>query len=80
LKPYFDDLINKASEWFDSMFLGVVDGFKGMKDPGFMQWFGKYIIGAEFFYASNPDATRRDVVKGLRVLSAFEHLLDEAQS
>jgi hypothetical protein len=79
-KPYFDDLINKASQWFDSMFLGVVEGYKGMKDPGFNEWFSKYVNAAEFFYASNPDATRRDVVKGLRVLSAFEHLLDEAQS
>jgi len=60
--------------------VGVVDGWKGMKDPGFVKWISKYLIGADFFYASNPDAARRDVVKGLRVLSAFEHLLDEAQS
>jgi hypothetical protein len=79
-KPYIVDLINKASPWFDKMFLGVLDGFIGMKDPGFSEWIGKYLIGAEFFYASNPDATRRDVVKGQRVLNAFEHLLDEAQS
>ena len=79
-KPYIEDLINKASQWFDPMFLGVLEGFKGFKDPGFSEWFSKYVIEAEFFYASNPDATRRDVVKGLRVLSAFEHLLDEAQS
>jgi hypothetical protein len=79
-KPYVEDLINKASQYFDSMFLGVVEGYKGMRDPGFSDWFSKYVIAAQFMYASNPDATRRDVVKGLRVLSAFEHLLDEAQS
>src|SRR5215469_16561939 len=79
-KPYVDDFVNKAGPWLDSLFLGPVDGFKGTNDPGFPGWLGKYFISAEFFYASNPDATRRDVVKGLRVLSAFEHLLDEAQS
>jgi len=79
-KPYLDDIINKTTQWFDPLLLGVVEGFKGTKDPGFSEWLSKYVITAEFFYVSYPDATRRDVVKGLRVQSAFEHLLDEAQS
>ncbi len=61
-------------------FLGVADGFKGMKDSTTPEWIGKHIISAEFFYSSFPEATRRDVEKALRVQSAFEHLLDEAQS
>src|SRR5215472_13204598 len=31
-KPYIDDFINKCGPWFDSLFLGVVDGYKSMKD------------------------------------------------
>jgi hypothetical protein len=79
-KPYIDDIVNKAGSWLDSIFLGPVDGFKGLKDPGFSEWFSKYLISAEFFFASYPEATCRDVKKGLRVFDAFEHLLDEAQS
>jgi hypothetical protein len=79
-KPYLDDIANKAGAWLESIFLGPVDGFKGFKDPGFVEWFSKFLISAEFFFASFPEATCRDVKKGLRVLNAFEHLLDEAQS
>jgi hypothetical protein len=51
-----------------------------MNDLGFLKWFGQFLISAEFFYASYPESTRRDVEKGLSVVNAFEHLLDEAQS
>jgi hypothetical protein len=78
--PYADDFMNKGGPWFDSLFLGVVDGYKGMNDPEFLKWFGQFLISAEFFFASYPEATCRDVKKALRVLNAFEHLLDEAQS
>jgi len=79
-KPYIDDFVNKGGPWFDSLFMGLIDGYKGINDPGFLKWFGQFLITAEFFYASYPEATRRDVMKALRVQSAFEHLLDEAQS
>ena len=78
--PYADDFMNKGGPWFDSLFLGVVDGYKGMNDPEFLKWFGQFLLSAEFFFASYPEATCRDVKKALRVLNAFEHLLDEAQS
>jgi len=79
-KPYIDDFVNKGGPWFDSLFMGVVDGYKKMSDPGFLGWFGQFLIGGEFFYASYPEATRRDVEKALRVSNAFEYLLDQAQS
>jgi hypothetical protein len=79
-KPYIDDILNKAGHWLDSIFLGPVDGYKGTNDPGLREWIGKHVIGAEFFFASYPEATCRDVKKALRVQGAFEHLLDEAQS
>lgn len=79
-KPYIDDLKNKAAPWFDNLFLGTVDGYPGFNDPGFVNWFGKYVISSEFFFASYPEATCRDVKKALRVQGAFEHLLDETQS
>ena len=79
-KPYIDDFVNKAAPWFESLFLGTVDGYKGRKDPGFAKWFAPYLISAEFFFAAYPEATRRDVEKGLRVRNSFEHLLDEAQA
>ena len=73
-KPYIDDFINKGGPWFDSLFLGVVDGYKGINDPGFLKWFGQFLINAEFFFASYPEATCRDVKKALRVQGLFEHL------
>jgi hypothetical protein len=75
-KPYFDDLANKAAPWFDDLLLGTADGYKGFDAT----YFVKHLIISEFFYASYPDATCRDVKKALRVRNAFEHLLDEAQS
>jgi hypothetical protein len=75
-KPYFDDLANKAAPWFDNLLLGTADGYKGFD----AKYFSKYLIISEFFYASYPEATCRDVKKALRVRNAFEHLLDEAQS
>ena len=70
----------RTGKGVDSIFLGVADGFKGMKDSTTPEWIGKHIISAEFFYSSYHEATRRDVEKALRVRNAFEHLLDEAQS
>jgi hypothetical protein len=78
-KVYFEDLANKAAAWFDNLLLGVMEGYKGMNSPGFVEWFGQFLISAEFFYASYPESTRNDVKKALRVRGAFEHLLDEVQ-
>jgi hypothetical protein len=78
-KPYLEDIANRAGSWLDSLFLGTVDGYKGINDPGFPKWLGQFIISAEFFFASYPEATCRDVKKALRVQGLFERLLDEAQ-
>jgi hypothetical protein len=77
-KPYIADIIREASPWLDHIFLGVWEGFKGMKDPGLVEFALKHVVGAEFFYAAYPEASRRDVEKGQRVRAAFEQLLDEA--
>src|ERR1700681_2392432 len=77
---YVKDLIQEVTPWLDQIFGGVWEGYKGMNDPGLFELVQNAKVEAEFFYAAYPDATRRDVEKGQRVLAAFEDLLDQAQS
>ena len=37
-KPYIVDLINAGAPWFNALFLGVWEGFKGAHDPGLSEW------------------------------------------
>jgi len=78
-KPYVADLIHEATPWLDQIFGGVWEGYKGMGDPGLVEFVLNAVVEAEFFYAAYPEATRRDVEKALRVSNAFDQLLDAAQ-
>jgi len=77
-KPYIEDLINKATPWLDQIFVGVWDGFKGMRDPGLVDFLQTQVVSAEFFYAAYPEATRRDVERMQRLSSAVSAMLDAA--
>jgi hypothetical protein len=77
-KTYVEDLVKEVSPWFDQIFGGVLEGYKGMKDSGLFELVHNAKVEAEFFYAAVPDATRRDVEKSLRISRAVNELLDAA--
>jgi hypothetical protein len=79
-KPYIQDIFANAPDWFDEMFTGVLEGYPGAKHPGIVQWVLDRMVEADMWYASNPDATVKDITKGQKVLQAFNALLDTASS
>lgn len=78
-KPYVADVIKFATPWIDYMFTGVAEGYPGLASPEAIPWILKYTLQASVWYASNPDATPREITKSLQVTTAFNNLLDAAQ-
>jgi hypothetical protein len=79
-KPYVADVIKFAGPWIDHMFTGVADGYPGLSSPDAVAYILKYQVQANVWYASNPDASVRDVSKSLRLAAVFDDLLDIAQT
>ena len=79
-KPYVADVIKFATPWIDYMFLDVIEGYPGLSDPGVLDYLLAHQIQASVWYASNPDASPRDLAKSLRLSVVFDDLLDVAQS
>jgi hypothetical protein len=78
-KPYVVDVIKFATPWIDHMFTGVGEGYPGLASAEAVPYIQKYQVQANVWYASNEDATVRDVARGQNVLKAFGELLDAAQ-
>jgi len=78
-KPYVVDVIKFAAPWIDYMFTGVGEGYPGLTSPDAMPYLQKYTVQASLWFASNADATVRDIARGQNVLKAFGELLDAAQ-
>ena len=78
-KPYVADVIKFATPWIDYMFTGVGEGWPGLTSPDAIPYLLKYTVQSDVWYASNADATVRDVARGQNVLKAFGELLDAAQ-
>jgi hypothetical protein len=78
-KPYVGDVIKFATPWIDYMFTDVGEGWPGLTSPDAIPYLLKYTVQANVWYASNEDATVRDVSRGQNVLKAFGELLDAAQ-
>ncbi|MFC4036614.1 hypothetical protein ACFO3J_35020 [Streptomyces polygonati] len=79
-KPYVADVIKFASPWIDHMFVGVAEGYPGLTHPSAVDYILKYQVQASVWYASNPEASPRNIAKGLRLSAVFDDLLDVAQS
>ncbi|MBV9355517.1 MAG: hypothetical protein JO023_08315 [Chloroflexi bacterium] len=79
-KPYVADVIKFAAPWIDYMFTDVGEGYPGITSPEAIPYLQKYTVQATLWYASNADASVRDVARGQKVLQAFGELLDAAQS
>jgi hypothetical protein len=77
-KPYIEDILREAGPWLDQIFLGVWDGFKGVKDRASVEELLGFAFEADLFFVRNPDVTVRDVAKMQRVSTAVNELLDAA--
>lgn len=78
-KPYLNDIATQAGPWLDAIGQGVFDGYPGsITDPRAGEWVVSLLHPAEFFYASNPDLTVRDVQKMKRLSDAVAEFLDAA--
>lgn len=79
-KPYVADVIKFATPWIDYMFTGVADGYPGLESEAAVPYILKYTVQASVWYASNPQASVRDITRALKVSATFDQLLDIAQS
>jgi hypothetical protein len=79
-KPYVGDVIKFAAPWIDYMFTGVGEGYPGLASPDAIPYLQKHQVEANVWYASNEEATVRDVSRALKVSNRFNDLLDAAQS
>lgn len=77
-KPYIEDILREAGPWLEQIFLGVWDGFKGVKDRESVEELLGFAFEADLFFVRNPDVTVRDVAKMQRVSTAVNELLDAA--
>jgi len=77
-KPYLVDIASAAHEWLDGMFVGVIEGYKGLSDPGTPAFITGLAYTADFYYVGNPDVSVRDVQKLKRLSAAVSELLDAA--
>ena len=77
-KPYIEDILREAGPWLDQIFLGVWDGFRGVKDRQSVEELLGFAFEADLFFVRNPDVTVRDVAKMQRLTTAVNELLDAA--
>ena len=77
-KPYLVDITTQAHPWLNKLAVGVLDGFPGLGDPKAAEWIESVLIPADFFYASNPDVSVRDIKKLKQLGTAFNQMLDAA--
>ena len=78
-KPYVADVIKFATPWIDYMFIDVADGYPGLESPDAVPYILKYTVQASVWYASNPQASVRDITRALRIAATFDQLLDIAE-
>jgi hypothetical protein len=79
-KPYVADVIKFATPWIDYMFTGVADGYPGLQSPDAIPYILKYTVQSSVWYASNPQASVRDITRALHLSATFDQLLDIAQA
>lgn len=74
---YVDDFATKIPDQVDLIF-SAVEGWPGIRSPEVKDFIAKYQITADAWYVAYPNATVNDIVRGQRVLAAFQELLDAA--
>jgi hypothetical protein len=74
---YIDDFGGDFSTNLDALFQDA-EGYPGVHSPEVKDWFLKYQVEAGVFYTAYPEASVKQILKGQRVLKAWEELLDTA--
>jgi hypothetical protein len=75
---YIDDFVSKTPDQLDALF-GAAEGYPGVHDPNVKDWAAKYQVTALEFNSAYPNATVTRIYKALRVLKAWEELLDASE-
>ncbi|MFI6502051.1 hypothetical protein [Nonomuraea typhae] len=78
-KPYVVDVIKFATPWIDYMFTDVAEGYPGLQAPGALDYIARHQVEASVWYASNEQATVRDIARGQKALTSLNDLLDTIQ-
>ena len=78
-EQYIKDFATLVPDLIDKEFQEC-EGYPGVRSPEIWEYIARYQNEAIVFYSAYPDVTVRQVLKGQRVLKAFEQLLDEASS
>ena len=78
-EQYIKDFATLVPDLIDNEFQEC-EGYPGVRSPEIWEYIARYQNEAIVFYSAYPDVTVRQVLKGQRVLKAFEQLLDEASS
>ena len=73
-----DDFVSKTPDQLDALF-GAAEGYPGVHDPNVKDWAAKYQVTALEFNSAYPNATVTRIYKALRVLKAWEELLDASE-
>src|SRR6266478_6304820 len=79
LEQYIKDFATLVPDLIDKEFQDC-EGYPGVRSPEIWGYISQYQSEAIVFYSAYPNVTVRQVLKGQRVLKAFEQLLDEASS
>lgn len=77
--PYIDDFATKIPEIMDDVF-SVLEGWPGITSPEAKDFIVQHQITAVSWYCAYPNTSVKQVLKGQKVLQAFENLLDTAAS
>src|SRR3979490_2533476 len=78
-EQYIKDFATLVPDLIDKEFQEC-EGYPGVRSPEIWEYIARYQNEAIVFYSAYPHATVPQVLKGQRVLKAFEQLLDEASS
>jgi hypothetical protein len=76
-EQYIKDFATLVPDLIDKEFQEC-EGYPGVRSPEIWEYIARYQNEAIVFYSAYPNVTVRQVLKGQRVLKAFEQLLDEA--
>jgi hypothetical protein len=74
---YIEDFGGDFSSNLDAVFQDA-EGYPGVHSPEIKDWFLKYQVEAGVFYCAYPEASAKQILKGQRVLKAWEEMLDTA--
>ncbi len=76
-EQYIKDFATLVPDLIDKEFQEC-EGYPGVRSSEIWEYIARYQNEAIVFYSAYPNITVRQVLKGQRVLKAFEELLDEA--